>query len=561
MPAETECEEVDVLIVGSGAGGLTAACCAADFGASVLVLEKAPYYGGTSASSGGGLWIPNNHLMRAAGMEDSREQALAYLEALTSDAVDRSLIEAFVDNGPEMLEYLEQHTRVANEAMVQYADYYQSIPGAAPGGRSTDPKPYHAKHLGAAFKALGHSHVQTKVFGLIGYSNLEGAVLLSKAPGWLKVVTKLVLEYAADVIGRLQSRRSRRLVMGNALVGRLRHSLLDRNVEVRTNSPVSELLQDSDGRVCAVQCAGRRINARKAVILASGGFEHNQALRERFLPSPSRSDWSAAYPYNTGDLLLAGERIGAQLHLTEEAWWGPTIKLAKEDRARMLFTERSMPGCIMVNQRGQRFVNESVAYTAATQAMYQRNEDGSNLPCYAIFDARYRREYPFGPLLPKAMHLDWLQAAHIKRDFLHRAPSLNALAQKLNIDADELCATVERFNTFATHGVDEDFHRGENSYDQMYGDVRLAPNPCLAPLQEPPFYGVEIYPGDIGTKGGLKTDALARVLQQDGSVIEGLYAIGNCAASPMGRSYPGAGATLGPAMTFAYIAAKHICGR
>lgn len=551
-------EEVDVVVVGSGAGAMTAAICAHDEGAKVLILEKAGRYGGTSASSGGGLWIPDNHLMRAAGMEDSREEAIEYMLALTKDDVDRELVEAFVDNGKEMLKYMEDNTHVANESMIYYADYYQELAGAKPGGRSTDPEPYHASHLGDEFMNMGNSHIQTTVLGLMGYSNLEGAVLLSKAPGWFKVVCKLAVEYFSDVLGRLKSSRSRRLVMGNALIGRLRHSLMDRKVELRLNSGVSELIAD-DKKVTGVICQGTRIRAKRAVILGAGGFEHNSDMRKQYLPNPTSSDWSAAYPHNTGDMIRAGEAIGAELHLMDEAWWGPTIKLSGEDRARMLFTERSMPGCIMVNQRGQRFVNESVAYTTAVQAMYAQSEGDTNIPCYAIFDARYRREYPFGPLLPKGMHMDWLQPAKVRKHFLTKANTLDELARRLRVNSRALQGTVERFNGFARNGKDEDYERGENSYDLMYGDQRIAPNPCLAPITEAPYYAVEIHPGDIGTKGGLKTNAQAQVLHKDGGVIAGLFAIGNCSASPTGRYYPGAGATLGPAMTFGYISGKQ-CG-
>ncbi len=552
-------EEFDVIVVGSGAGALTTACCAHDFGQRVVVLEKANVYGGTSASSGGGLWIPNNHLMKQKGIEDSREEAIEYLRQLTENDVEQSLIEAFVDYGAEMLEYMETNTRVANESMQYYADYYQELTGSKPGGRSTDPLPYHAKYLGKHFLTMGHSHIQTTVMGLMGYSNMEGAVLLSKAPGWFKVVCKLALEYFADIPGRLTSSRSRRLVMGNALIGRLRHSLIDRDIELRLDCPVTELLLEN-ARVCGVRYHDKQLRARKAVVIAAGGFEHSQALRNKYLPTPTATEWSAAYPQNTGDLLMAAEKIGAQLHLMDEAWWGPTIKLANEDRARMLFTERSMPGCIMVNQQGNRFVNESVAYTTAVQAMYQQQEHGQNIPAYAVFDARYRREYPFGPLLPKGMHMDWLQPSAIRKHFLRQADSLSALANQLRIDPLALTATVQRFNGFALAGKDQDFLRGENSYDLLYGDARIQPNPCLAPLTEPPYYAVEIHPGDIGTKGGLRTNHRAQVLDRQHQEIPGLYAIGNSSASPMGRYYPGAGATLGPAMTFAYIAARHIAG-
>jgi len=555
-------EETDLIVVGSGAGAFTAALTAAHIGAKVLVLEKSAYYGGTSASSGGGLWIPCNHLMRAAGIEDNRADAIAYIRALTDGDVDPALVEAFVDKGPEMLRFLEENSEVRYEAMVHYADYYQEIAGARPGGRSIDPLPYEARLLGEEFLHMQPSHVQTTVMGLMGYTNIEGAILLSKSPGWLKVIMKLALGYFGDTAWRFRSRRSRRLTMGNALIGRLRHSLMGRDVQLWCESPVRELLQEQ-GRVTGVvaERGGRnlRVHARRGVIIAAGGFEHSQSMRERYLPAPTHARWSAASPSNTGDLIAAAQAIGAATHLMDEAWWGPTVCLDGEDRARMLFTERSMPGCIMVNRAGRRYVNESVAYTTAVQAMYRAGSETPNLPTWAIFDARYRRNYPFGPLLPGGMRLDWLQPARVRRRFLVSARTVSELAGRLGIDAAGLEATVARFNDFAREGADHDFHRGENSYDLLYGDVRVAPNPCLAPIAEPPFYGVEVHPGDIGTKGGLLTNPNAEVLDGSGEVIPGLYAIGNSAASVMGRYYPGAGATLGPAMTFGYIAARHAC--
>jgi 3-oxosteroid 1-dehydrogenase len=348
--------------------------------------------------------------------------------------------------------------------------------------------------------------------------------------------------------------------MGNALIGRLRKSLMDLNVPIWLSCPAKELLVEG-GAVVGIRAQrdGKdvTIRARKGVILASGGFEHSQALREKYLPNPTSTRWSAANPTNTGDMLVAAQKIGAATALLDEAWWGPTIRIAEEDRARALFTERSMPGAIVVNKQGRRFFNESVAYTTAVQAMYQPG----NLPSILVFDNRYKRNYPFGPLLPAEMHLNWLQPRHIRKNLLKSAPTVEKLAAELDVDPAGLVETVSRFNGFAAAGKDADFNRGENAYDLLYGDIRIKPNPCLAPLAEPPFYGIEIHPGDIGTKGGLLTDENAQVVGTNGQPIPGLYAIGNCSASVTGRYYPGAGATLGPAMTFGFLAAEHIAGR
>ncbi|HEY3699707.1 MAG TPA: FAD-dependent oxidoreductase [Spongiibacteraceae bacterium] len=550
---------VDILVVGSGAGALTAALRAAHTGAKVLVIEKSRYYGGTSATSGGGLWIPCNHLMPAVNIEDNREDALQYLLALTGSDVPRENVEAFVTNGRRMLEWLCGNSDVEYMAMEHYSDYYQQLPGARPGGRSIDPLPYDARELGDDFLNMQESHRQTRVLGLMGYSNIEGAILLSKSPGWFKLVMKLAFEYFADIPWRFKSMRSRRLTMGNALIGRLRKSLKKFDVPIWLQCPAQQLIVEN-GAVVGVKALRNgtpiQIRAQRGVILGSGGFEHSQALRERYLPSPTSATWSAASPYNTGDMLVAGQAIGAATSLLDEAWWGPSIVVEGEDRARALFTERSMPGAILVNQFGKRFVNESVAYTTAVQAMYEPG----NLPTYLIFDSRYKRDYPFGPLLPGGMHLNWLQPGHIRTQLLKSADSLDDLAELLNIPARGLADTVQQFNQFAQTGKDEHYRRGENSYDLIYGDVRIKPNPCLAPLVEAPFYAIEVYPGDIGTKGGLLTNPNAQVVDQSGNAIPGLYAIGNCSASVMGRYYPGAGATLGPAMTFGFLAAEHACG-
>jgi len=547
-------------VVGSGAGAMTAALAAAKAGLDTLIIEKANVYGGTSATSGGGLWITGNHLMPGVGIEDNDSDAIAYMTALTGNDVPPANVASFVRNGKRMLQWIMENSQVQFMAMREYADYYQHISGARPGGRSIDPLPYDARQLGDDFLNMNMQHRQVRVLGMMGYTNIEGAILLSKAPGWFGLIVKLAARYFSDLPWRFRSRRSRRLTMGNALIGRLRKSLMDLNVPIWLNCPAGELLMEGGGVSGVLARRNGKdvlIRARKGVVLASGGFEHSQSLREKYLPNPTSTKWSAASPANTGDMLVAGQAIGAATALLDEAWWGPTLVIEGEDRARALFTERSMPGAVVVNKEGKRFFNESVAYTTAVQAMYQPR----NLPSYLVFDERYKRNYPFGPLLPSEMHLNWMQPAHIRNDLLKSARTIEELAGKMGIDPQGLAETVKRFNGFADTGKDADFNRGENAYDLLYGDIRIQPNPCLAPVAEPPFYAVQIHPGDIGTKGGLLTDENAQVLGQDGTPIRGLYAIGNCSASVTGRYYPGAGATLGPAMTFGFLAAEHIAGK
>jgi len=434
-------QEFDTIVVGSGAGAMTAALVAAKSGMSVLIVEKAKTYGGTSATSGGGLWIPCNHLMPGVGIEDNHADAMAYMTALTGDDVPVANVESFVRNGERMLRWMSENTEARFIAMAEYADYYQHIPGARPGGRSIDPVPYDARELGEDFLRMQQQHLQVRVLGMMGYTNVEGAVLLSKAPGWFKLILKLAGQYFADVPWRFRSRRSRRLTMGNALIGRLRKSLLDAKVPIWLDCPATEIVVEN-GTVKGVRVTRQGkplvVRARRGVVLGSGGFEHSQKLRERYLPNPTRASWSAASPSNTGDMLVAGQAIGAATALLDEAWWGPTITIKGEDRARALFTERSMPGAIVVNRQGQRFFNESVAYTTAVQAMYQPG----NLPSFLVFDERYKRNYPFGPLLPSEMHLNWLQPGHIRNQLLKSAPTIEKLAGNMGLEPKELRATA-----------------------------------------------------------------------------------------------------------------------
>jgi len=386
--------------------------------------------------------------------------------------------------------------------------------------------------------------------------------LLARHPGRIKLTARNMARYFRDLRWRLFSKRDRCLSLGNALVGMLRRSLMDRDIALWLRSAVTELVVEN-GRVAGVVADrnGRsmRIRAEKAVVLAAGGFEANQAMRDQYLPKPSRAEWTSGSPGSTGDAIRMGMAIGADVDLMNEAWWGPTTVVPGEARARVLVIEKGLPGCILVNKRGQRFVNEASPYSDIVQAMYASNSaDAPSVPAYMIFDAEYRRKYPFGPFLQATQQPDWMLPRAFRNDYLAKADTLEGLAAKLGVDAKGLREGVERFNANARAGNDPDFHRGEGVFDRYYGDEKVSPNPCLAPVEKPPFYGIEAYAGEFGTKGGLKTDIRARVLDKAGKVIEGLYAIGNCSASVMGPTYPGAGGTIAPAMTFGYIAARDI---
>jgi len=374
----------------------------------------------------------------------------------------------------------------------------------------------------------------------------------------------LMLRFKLDFAWRRKSKFDRRAALGTALIASLRRSLQDREVPVWLKTEFRELVLEG-GRVCGARVVreGREmeVRARRGVIFASGGFEQNQALRERYLPQPTKAAWSATPPGNNmGAALEAGIAAGAATALLDKAWWAPTIRVPKEEKPRGVFAERAFPGAIVVNGQGRRFVNEAAPYLEFVDAMYQdqQRSGAQSIPAWVIFDASFRFNYAMGPLMPAQIMPD----SRLKKEWLGtvywKAPTLAELAAQIGVDAQGLEETARKMNEYARTGLDAVFARGGNVFDRYYGDTNVKPNPCLAPIQKGPFYAMRLDAGDIGTKGGLLTNEHAQVVREDGTPIPGLYAIGNCSAAVMGTGYPGAGATLGPAMTFGYIAANHI---
>jgi 3-oxosteroid 1-dehydrogenase len=557
--------EVDVVVVGSGAGALTAAVRAHDHGLKVLVIEKTELYGGTSAVSGGGIWIPNNDHIERDGGSDSEAEAMDYLRAATRGEVAEERLAAYVHQAPRMLRWVEKHTPVRYRAVPFYADYYQTLPGAKTGYRTLDPEPFDARCLGDELLYMRETSPTMLIFGRMGMTTFEAVTLLARLPGWKKLALRIFGRYWGDALWRLRSRRDRRLTMGSALVGALRRATLDRGIPLWIKTSMQSLVVESD-RVTGVKVMrdGRpmTVMAQHGVVLAAGGFESNQRMREQYLPQPTNVKWTAAPPCNTGDAIRAGQGIGAALDAMQHAWWTPTVHVPGEEKQRGLFSERALPGCVVVNRKGERFANEAMDYLDFVAAMYEDHEKtGANLPAFMVFDANFRHKYNAGPLVSgsvipdRRLPADWLGKAYF------RADTLGELARQIGVDAQALQRTVARMNEYAASGVDEQFGKGGNSYDRIYGDPSVQPNPCLGPIVKGPFYALKLDAGEIGTKGGLLTDAHARVLGLDGRPIRGLYACGNTSASITGPSYPGAGATLGPAMTFGFIAANDIAAQ
>jgi 3-oxosteroid 1-dehydrogenase len=549
----TDDAQFDIIVVGSGAAGMTAALTAAHHGLSAVVLEKTDRFGGSTARSGGGIWAPGNEVLRKAGVRDTPEQARAYLAQVAGDCVSPQRQQALLEHGPAMLKLVRAQCPVDFAWVPNYADYYPEAPGGLASGRSIEPLPLDGRVLGTELAHLAPAYLPAP----------KGVTITQADYRWLSLGPRhpRAILATAKVAGRMARSRllgHRTLSMGQALAAGLRAGLAASDVPVWLGAAMTGL-QLEDGRVTGVRLTrdgqSALILARRGVVLAAGGFERNEQMRRRYQRQPIGTQWTTGSAGNTGDAITAGEAAGAALDLMDDAWWGPSIPLS--GGPYFCLAERSLPGCILVNGAGQRFVNESAPYVDAVHAMYDGHSDGNpHIPAWLIIDQRYRNSYVFAGLPPrKPLPRRWYAAGAV-----HRAPTIAELAGQIGVDPAALAKTVVRFNEFAETGKDEDFGRGDSAYDRYYGDPRQRPNSCLAALRQAPFYAVQIVPGDLGTKGGLRTDERARVLREDGTPIAGLYAAGNTSAAVMGRSYAGAGATIGPAMTFGYIAALDLAG-
>jgi 3-oxosteroid 1-dehydrogenase len=549
--AQADTQQFDVVVVGAGAAGMTAALRAAKRGLGVVVVEKAPTFGGSAARSGAGIWIPNNEVILAAGVPDTPAKASTYLAAVVHGDVPADKQQAFLGNGPAMISFVLRNSPLRFRYMAGYSDYYPELPGGLAQGRSIEPDLFDGNLLGAELANLNPAYLPTPAGVSVFSSEYKWLVLSLVNVHGLAVAAQTVARYTAAVLqGQVP------LTMGQALAGALRAGLANAGVPVRLNTPLQDLQFDVNGRATGVVVGGADgatvLSAARGVIVCSGGFEHNLSMRLAYQRQPIGTDWTVGAKENTGDGIRAGLSAGAATDLLDDAWWGPAIPLPGEPY--FCLAERTLPGSILVNSAGTRFVNEAAPYSDVVHVMYDKNVITPDIPAWLIFDQNYRNRYLFrdvAPVLP--FPDDWYSAGAVVKDW-----SIAGLAAKIGVPAAALSSTVSRFNGFARTGTDTDFHRGDSAYDHYYTDPAVVPNSCLAPLWLPPFYAFKIVPGDLGTKGGLRTDARARVVHLDGTVIPGLYAAGNASAAVMGHSYAGAGSTIGPAMTFGYIAANDI---
>ncbi len=543
--------EVDVVVVGAGAAGMTAALAAAKQGFDTVLLEKSAYFGGSTARSGGGVWIPDNYALKAAGEADGVAEAKRYLDAIVGDVVPKVRRDTFLDRGPEVLDFVRDHTPLRFTWVPEYADYHPERPGGRLRGRSCEPVPMDASFLGEELARLHPQYTKAPANLIVTQADYRKISLgLRTVRGPITMAKVLVRRLISLLM------RRRMYAMGNAIAIGLRQGLIDAGVPVHYESELAELVLDG-GRVSGVKVrrdgAEHVVRARRGVILGSGGFEKNLELREKHQPHPTSVDWTTGSQFNTGGGILAGVGAGAETDLMDDAWWGPTIPLP--GGPWFCLAERNLPGSIIVNQAGMRFMNEALPYVEAVHEIYRGEATGvGHVPAWMLIDQRYRNRYLFAGLGPRQP----FPGRWYKHGTVVKADTLAALAEQIDVPAGALEATLERFNGFARSGTDEDFHRGESGYDRYYSDPTVKPNPSLHVIDQAPFYAVKIVPGDLGTKGGLVTDERARVLRADGSAIPGLYAAGNCSSAVMGRTYAGPGATIGPALVFGYLAAEDI---
>jgi succinate dehydrogenase/fumarate reductase flavoprotein subunit len=555
--------ECDVLVAGSGCSGMAAAITARHRGLDVLIVEKEPRFGGTTARSGGWLWIPGTSLARAYGINESPDQARTYLRHEAGNNYDDARVDAFLSAGPEAVDFFTSKTSLRFDMPLVFPDYHAEAPGGAQGGRSMVTRPFDGRELGDHIKNLGAPLPELTVFGMMLGSGKEIIHFMRATKSLTSAiyVAKRLAKHARDV---LRYGRGMTLTNGNALAGRLAKSALDLNIPLWLSSPVRELIvENGTVRGARVVREGRtvEVRARRGVVLACGGFPHDVARRKAMFPhAPTGIEHFSPGPVgNTGDGLRLAESAGGHVEsrLPNAAAWVPVSLTTRKDGSRGVmphFIDRAKPGVIAVMRDGKRFGNEGNSYHDFVQAMTKAARPGEEIAAFLISDHTSLRKYGLGCVPPFPMPL----GHHLRTGYLMRGATLAELAAKAGIDAKALAATVAQFNAEAAEGRDPAFGKGSRAYNRYQGDALHGPNPCVAPLKDGPFYAIKMVIGDLGTYAGIVTDANARALDADGRVIPGLYAAGNDMASIMGGNYPGAGITLGPALTFGYIAGRHL---
>lgn len=555
--------ECDVLVIGSGAGGLSAAVTAAHLGLQVIVAEKAPVFGGTSAWSGGWLWVPNAPHALAAGKGEDPEGPKTYLRAILGNRYNGSMIDAFLEAGPRMLDFFEKNTEVHFNPGSGVPDFHGNVPGAATGWRSVVAAPYDGRALGDLIGRLRRPIPETTFLGMGIASGVDMRMFLTaqRSAKALAYVMRRVSRHIRDLAVH---RRGMQLVNGNALVARLLRSATDKGVALWPDAPACSLLRDGNcvtGAVLQGPSGNVRVVARRGVVLAAGGFPHDRNRLHDLLPhvQGGTPHSSAAPDDNSGDGLRLAESAGGRVSVSaaHAAAYAPVSLVPHADGSTGRFPhliERGKPGVIAVTVNGRRFVDEGGPYHDYVREMIAATPAGEPAVSWLICDRRFLRRYGLGAVKPAPVP----SGAFLRNGYLVEAPTIADLARKCGIDVNGLVRTVENFNLHAAHGEDPEFHRGTTPYQRVQGDPDHKPNPCIAPIEHGPFYAVKVVPGSLGTFAGVETDSRARVLDADGVPVPGLFAVGNDMNSIMGGHYPSGGITLGPAMTFGFLAAETI---
>ena len=555
----------DVLVAGSGAGGFAAALTARLHGLDVLMVEKEPLFGGTTAYSAGVIWIPRNSHQQAAGVSEQPGDAMTYLMSHVGNRLDRARAESFLQNAPEMLDIFERHDFVSYDLAATWADYHPDEPGGAKGGRSLVPNEFDGRKLGPWFGKLRPALKTMMPLGgmMVGRNDLPHVFHMTRSAKSALHVARMVARHARE---RLSYSRGTRLVNGNALIAKLAHNAFARGVQLWLSAPVVELVVE-DGRVtgAVVDRDGRRVmvKTRRGVVLACGGFPANDELKRRIYPHLAAGKNHVLLPPegNCGDSLRLVASVGG--HLMEEvhqpAAWTPVSLVPQADGSLAPFPhffDRGKPGYISVDRRGRRFVNEAKSYHVYVPAMIEACRSDPVVEAWVVCDHRAIRRFGLGALGPAPMRIQ----PFLKSGYVKRGRTVRALAEACGIDAVGLEQTIAAFNGPAHRGEDPEFQRGSDAYQRFNGAPDHKPNPCIAPLDTPPFYAVRVAPSELGTFAGIATDANGHVIDRDGRPVEGLYAVGNDAVSVMGGTYPAAGITIGPALTFGYVAGRHLAG-
>lgn len=544
---------VDVLVVGSGTG-MAAALATHDAGLQVLVVEKTAYVGGSTARSGGAFWIPGNEALRTGGSTDTAADAHAYLAAVVGADAPAARWETFLDHGPRAVRMLQRTTPMRFFWARGYSDYHPENPGGSALGRTCECEPFDAAVLGADRARLRPGVLEAPVPMPVTGADYKWMNLMTRVP--LRALPRIVKRVVQGIGGLAFGRRY--VAGGQAIAAGMFAGLLRAGVPVWTRTRLVELLTDGDVVTGAiVEQDGRQVTVRtrRGVILAAGGFDHDMPMRHEHQSPLLGDDFSLGAEGNTGDGIAAGRKLGGGIALMSEAWWFPAVAPVGAGAPQVLLAERSLPGSLMVDQTGTRFLDEACDYMSFGQTVLRREVDGSPVTTmWLVFDQRYRNSYVFAGTVFPAMPLPrtWFEEG-----IAVRADDPRTLATAMGVPADAFAATLGRYNRLAAAGDDEDFHRGRSAYDRYYGDPTVTPNPNLRPLSGR-LYAVRVVLSDLGTCGGLTVDERARVLRKDGAAIPGLYAIGNTAANAFGRRYPGAGATIGQGLVFGDVAARDL---